>query len=157
VSLKREDITVQEGLKIFDAPGRELAKKVLPNVLSEIEEVRDHPNEYSIDLIGFSKEGESVAYIEVEASHSWKTGLFPWKKLSYLEERKGRYLYEARYQDLNMYFVMFNRDFSAFALTDRKSILESPVETHTRTWKGEEKFRMIGRNKFNVFWVEECL
>lgn len=157
MSLTKEDITIKEGLERFDVPARELAKKVVPKISNSIVEVLDHPNQYSIDLIGYDKEGNGVAYIEVEASHSWKTLHFPWRKLSYLEERKGRYLYEKRYFDLDMYFIMFNNDFTAFAITDRQTILNSPVESHSRTWKGMEKFRMIEKKDFDYFKVNDLL
>lgn len=157
MSLKKSDITIKEGLKQFDEPSRHWAKIVIPKIYENIDCVLDHPNEYSIDLIAYDKNGTPVSYIEVEASHSWKTTKFVWKKLSFLEERKGRYLYESKYQDLDMLFVMFNKDFTSFAVTDRKSILKSPVEIHERTWKGKEKFRMIDRQDFKWYIIEDIL
>jgi hypothetical protein len=159
MSLHRSDITIEEGLKVFDEPAKRLAKLMIPKIIDSIVEVQEHPNKYSIDLIGYQSEDSPVAYIEVETSHSWKTVNFPWKRLSYLEERKGRYLYKDEYLNLNMYFVMFNKDFTSFAITDRNSILKSPVESHVRTWRGKEpeKFRMIDRKDFDVYIVKDLL
>jgi hypothetical protein len=159
MSLHRSDITIEEGLKIFDEPSKKMAKLVVPKVSNTIVDVKEHPNKFSIDLIGYDKNENPIAYIEVEASHSWKTIQFPWRKLSYLEERKGRYLYEKQYFDLDMYFIMFNNDFTSFAITDRDSILKSPIESHQRTWKGNkpEKFRMIEKKDFDFFIVKDLL
>jgi hypothetical protein len=155
MTLKRSELTLETGLKLYDEPARKLAKIVVPKVSEIITYVKDHPNQYSIDLIGYNEKDEPVAYIEVECSHSWKQESFPWPCLSYLEERKGRYLYKKEYQDLDMYFVMFNLNFTSFAITRREYILQSRIVTSNRSWKGTEKFRMINKDKFKWFKINE--
>jgi len=154
MSLHRSELKIQEGLQRFDVPARKLAKEVVPKVCNFINHVDEHPNKYSIDMIGYGHQNDAVCYIEVEVSHSWNQTNFPWPCLSYLEERKGRYLYDSEYIDLDMYFVMFNRNFTSFAITDRQSILKSPIRQDNRSWKGIEKFRMISRNNFSWFVIE---
>lgn len=155
MSLKQSELTLENGLKLYDEPARKLAKMVVPKVSEIITHVDDHPNQYSIDLIGYDVNNNPIAYIEVECSHSWNQDNFPWPRLSYLEERKGRYLYNKEYQDLDMYFVMFNKAFTSFAITKREYILSSPVRTSNRSWKGLEKFRMIPDTHFKWYKINE--
>jgi hypothetical protein len=157
MSLRKTELTIEEGLERFDTPARRLAKLVGAVVIPNVVKIQDHSNEYSIDLIGYDASGAPLTYLEVECSTAWKTEHFPWPRLSYLEERKGRYLYQEEYQDLDMYFMMFNHNFTSFALTNRRNILGAPIETDRRQWKGKEKFRMIHRMGFKVYSVKKVL
>lgn len=143
MGLTKNQISVQEGLQKYDGPARDAVRKTLPLVWSDIKFLGEHPDKFSADLIAYAENGKPMAYVEVECSTIWKTHDFPFKKLNYLEERKGRYLYERPYTDLEFVFVMFNKDFTKMAVVNRRNILESPVEEMVSSWKGKEKFRRI--------------
>lgn len=152
----RSDFTVEEGLKLYDDPARKLAKIVVPKVCKNITVVKDNPNQYGVDLIGYDDKGNKVAYIEVECSHTWGTRLkFPFEVLHFLQERKGKYLTEKQFLDLDFYFVMFNENFTSFAITDRENILNSPIKLKRFSWNGYEKVRCIPKPDYSWFIVKE--
>lgn len=147
MGLVKNEISIQEGLDRYDRIDRNITVKLLPQLFKGVHTVIEHPNKYSVDLISYNKHGNPIAYIEVETSTIWKSHQFPWKKLHFLEERKGRYLYKKPYTDLEFVFIMYNADKTSCMMVTRELILKSPIEEKVSTWKGRESFRVIDKNK----------
>lgn len=148
----RSDFTVEEGLKLYDEPARKMGKKVVPKVCENISVIEDNPDPYGVDLIGYDKDGNIVAYIEVECSQSWVGEKFPWTNLSFLG-RKNKYLTDKKYQGAEFYFVMFNQDFTSFAITSRNYILKRPLKPRYADFQGVEKVRWIPEPDFSWFII----
>ena len=159
-SLTEGEMSMAEALATFDDPARECAKVVLPHVIPGISYLEDHPDKYDIDLIAFEQGGKKVGYVELESSRAWGKKLqFPrhWEGLSFLAERKKKYITDEKWQDVPMWFVMFNENQTAFAIVNREIIRKSPIVTRSRTWKPFEEFFMVPHGQFDQYVVKDLL
>ena len=105
-----------------DRIGRSACIKHLPTFIDEISHLENHPDKYDIDLIAYNKDNKIYKYIEAEHSNSWKTIVFPYKRM-HVPIRKKKFF--EKYKD--SLYVMVNKDSTCMGVIQSEDILNSYI------------------------------
>ena len=132
-----------------DRIGRETCINNLPTFIDEISHIEDHPDMYDIDLISYDKDGKIYKYIEAEHSNSWKTTIFPYKRMNVPIRKKKFFI---KYTD--SLYVMVNKGGTCMAIIKSDDILNSPIrEVSNKYNKSGEYFYSVSLNNIEFYVI----
>lgn len=117
----------------FDNAGKQAVKKFLTS-LKKGYEVKENEDKYGVDLVVY-KDGEKVAYAEVEVRPAWKGAKFPYEDLN-IPFRKKKLLCN----ELKTMFFSINNELTHMLWCNAKTILKSKTAFVTNKYVKNEKF-----------------
>jgi len=117
----------------FDKQGKRVVKNFLVK-LGEGYEVKENKDRYGVDLVIY-KNGEKIAYAEVEVRASWSGPDFPYEDLN-IPYRKKKLLIN----DKKTEFYSINKELTHMFRCTARTILESKVAIISNKYAKNEPF-----------------
>ena len=131
-----------------DRIGRSACIKHLPTFINEISHLKNHSDKYDIDLIAYNKDNKIYKYVEAEHSNSWKTIVFPYKRMN-VPIRKKKFF--KKYKD--SLYVMVNENSTCMGVVQSEDILNSYIREVSNKYNKRGEYFYSVSLKYIEFYV----